>query len=208
MSVTWLTMLFFLIPDMPRNYQKKNKFFKYTDEDLQKAVEMVSSGRLSQNKAAKQFKIPRGTLQNRLNGRLSHTGKIGPRPVPVCSTSSQLPSTSGSKTTVGSGTWVVVRYRPRGSKVPVHYVAKNIGLLEDVVDHGDSDHSDNEEPLYRVSMVRKSPKIDNAFVWPDVDDLDAVKPEAIVAILPTPVMDRRGHFHFAAELLAPFRNIR
>ena len=53
---------------MPRNYVKKNSFHKYAEADLNKAVDAVESGRMSQNAASKEFGIPRGTLQNRIRG--------------------------------------------------------------------------------------------------------------------------------------------
>lgn len=47
----------------------------YTEQDLADAVQAVRVGRMSQLRASERWKIPRGTLQNRLFER--HEGRVG-----------------------------------------------------------------------------------------------------------------------------------
>lgn len=57
---------------MPRTYVKGSTgrmCHKYSPEALEEAMEAVKSGRKSINKAAKDFKIPKGTLVNKLKGK-------------------------------------------------------------------------------------------------------------------------------------------
>ena len=66
---------------MPRVYKPKpgHKVFRnYESGALDEAVKAVEAG-MSQRLAAKEFKVPRGTLQNRLQGK--HPGKYGGQPV-------------------------------------------------------------------------------------------------------------------------------
>ena len=55
---------------MPRTYVKqkpgKRKYQTYSEEILHKCLDAVESGKLSERKAAEEFKVPRGTIQNYL----------------------------------------------------------------------------------------------------------------------------------------------
>ena len=61
----------------PRN--KKLERFKYSEEQMLKAVAAVRNG-ISQREASKRFDVPRGTLFDKLNGRTQMKRKIGPDP--------------------------------------------------------------------------------------------------------------------------------
>ena len=63
---------------MVRKYKKKpgSRMYKnYSEEVIKKAVEEVKSGKLSQNAAARKYKINRTTLLYKVHG--SHEGKPG-----------------------------------------------------------------------------------------------------------------------------------
>lgn len=61
---------------MGRSYKKKvggRTYQNYTEETLNEALEQIVEGKLSLNKASKQYKIPYGTLHNRYNGKHGRT---------------------------------------------------------------------------------------------------------------------------------------
>ena len=64
---------------MPRTYVKqkpgKRKYQTYSEEILHKCLDAVESGKLSERKAAEEFKVPRGTIQNKWKG--FHIEKVG-----------------------------------------------------------------------------------------------------------------------------------
>lgn len=59
---------------------KTKHIFKYTEEQLQNAVEAVKSGGMSLRKAACQYNIPRGTLFDKVKGRTPLKRKFGRDP--------------------------------------------------------------------------------------------------------------------------------
>ena len=61
--------------------QKVHRRFHYSPEDLRKAFEDAKEGRLSINKACEQYKIPKGTLINKLRGGNPSVKKMGPQPI-------------------------------------------------------------------------------------------------------------------------------
>lgn len=66
---------------MPRNYTPipGRRYQNYTKDDMQRALEEVTCGRLSASDAAKRFSIPRRTLIDKLSGK--HPGTSGGQPV-------------------------------------------------------------------------------------------------------------------------------
>lgn len=63
---------------MPRVYTRKigaKRFKDYTEETLEKCLNEVLNGKISANKGAKKYKIPKGTLINKMHGR--HIKKHG-----------------------------------------------------------------------------------------------------------------------------------
>ena len=64
---------------MPKIYKRKigSRGYKssYSEEVLKNAIQSVQSGRLSLRKASRNFKIPYGTLHNKVNG--NHSKKVG-----------------------------------------------------------------------------------------------------------------------------------
>lgn len=55
--------------------------FRYTELDLEKAVEEVTQGRKSLNSAARVYRIPKGTLYNKIKCLVPMERKMGPSPV-------------------------------------------------------------------------------------------------------------------------------
>lgn len=70
-----------IILDEQNDKSKKYTRFKYTEEDLVNALESVKSKKLSLNKAALQYNIPKSTLSNKLNGKTIEGRRMGPPPV-------------------------------------------------------------------------------------------------------------------------------
>ena len=62
---------------MVRNYQRKT-VKSYSKDTLQKCLAAVKAGKMSMNKAQKQYGIPYGTIYNKLKGL--HTKKHGGQP--------------------------------------------------------------------------------------------------------------------------------
>ena len=62
---------------MVRNYQGKT-VKSYSKDTLQKCLAAVKAGKMSMNKAQKQYGIPYGTIYNKLKGL--HTKKHGGKP--------------------------------------------------------------------------------------------------------------------------------
>ncbi|KAF6210599.1 hypothetical protein GE061_013705 [Apolygus lucorum] len=60
--------------EVKRGYKR----FTYTEEDLAVAIRAVKAGTLSINKAAKIYGIPKGTLFNKVRGKVPMTRKMGP----------------------------------------------------------------------------------------------------------------------------------
>lgn len=50
------------------------------------------------------------------------------------------------------------------------------------------------------SFLKRSAKIDNAFVFPQIPDTSEVEPDEIIAILPPPNMLRRGAYTFSIDI--------
>ena len=65
---------------MPRTYQPKQRgkrqYLSYSKETLALCIESVKSGSLSINKASKQYRIPRGKIQNKMKNL--HCKSVGP----------------------------------------------------------------------------------------------------------------------------------
>ena len=65
---------------MPQTNQPKQRgkcqYLSYSKETLALHIESVKSGSLSINKASKQYKIPRGTIQNKMKNL--HCKPVGP----------------------------------------------------------------------------------------------------------------------------------
>lgn len=57
---------------------------QYTPEVLQEASGQINSGKISINKASKQFLIPKGILVNKLHSGTNRLIKPGPSPVLTC----------------------------------------------------------------------------------------------------------------------------
>ena len=64
---------------MARTYEKrkrgKRNYLSYSEETLHKCMGAVKAGKISINKASKDFKIPRGTIQNKL--KQVHSNPVG-----------------------------------------------------------------------------------------------------------------------------------
>lgn len=63
---------------MPRTYQKvvgSRSYVNYSEDDVAKAMQQITSGEMSQRDAAGHFGIPRSTLKNKLKGK--HSKPIG-----------------------------------------------------------------------------------------------------------------------------------
>ena len=56
------------------------KFCKYKDKAVEKALAEMKSGKLSANKAAQKYGIPRSTLGDKLRGKYRQGKKIGRDP--------------------------------------------------------------------------------------------------------------------------------
>ena len=65
-------------PVASSNRQSKRK--QWSDQQMRDAMEAASSGVVSVNGAADMYGVPRSTLKDRLNGRVLHGTKPGPRP--------------------------------------------------------------------------------------------------------------------------------
>ncbi|XP_039275965.1 uncharacterized protein LOC120349601 [Nilaparvata lugens] len=62
-------------------HQQRYKRFSYTIDTLQKAIEEVKAGRISSNKASKEYGIPKGTLIKKLHSNEPLRLKMGPSSV-------------------------------------------------------------------------------------------------------------------------------
>nr|CAH7729096.1 unnamed protein product [Callosobruchus chinensis] len=51
----------------PEKKRSEIKFFKYSENDLLRAVHSIKSGEISLNYASKLYGIPKGTLSNKMN---------------------------------------------------------------------------------------------------------------------------------------------
>lgn len=63
---------------MPRKYEKTpgaRNYQNYTEETLEKAAFLVKTKRISLRKAAKEFGIPKSTIDNKVKGK--HQKKVG-----------------------------------------------------------------------------------------------------------------------------------
>ena len=101
--------------------------------------------------------------------------------------------------------WVVVRYKTP-SRI-LHYLGTVIGLLDSDIESDDEESTGAD--LFRVKLLRRAQKMTGKFVWPPnpLGDYDAVKADDIVALLPAPDIDKRGHHTFSEKDLQPFKNI-
>ncbi|XP_072400746.1 uncharacterized protein [Diabrotica undecimpunctata] len=63
--------------EIEKNYLR----FKYTHEDLIKAIDEITSGRLSLNKASSKYGIPKSTLHNKITKKVPFERKMGPSSV-------------------------------------------------------------------------------------------------------------------------------
>ena len=52
----------------------------WDDESMKRPMEAVKGGLMRVNQAARNFKVPRTTLRDRLSGRVEHGAKSGPEP--------------------------------------------------------------------------------------------------------------------------------
>ncbi|CAH1980043.1 unnamed protein product [Acanthoscelides obtectus] len=57
---------------------KKNKRFRYTEAQLQEAVEFIRQSKLNISQASKKYGIPKSTLSNKLRGKVPAVRKMGP----------------------------------------------------------------------------------------------------------------------------------
>ena len=68
----------------PTSCQRKAQFpakrKQWTDQQMIDAMEAASAGNMSINKASEMYGVPRTTLKDRLNGRVVHGTKPGPKP--------------------------------------------------------------------------------------------------------------------------------
>ena len=68
----------------PTSCQRKTQFpakrKQWTDQQMVDAMEAASAGNMSINKASEMYGVPRTTLKDRLNGRVVHGTKPGPKP--------------------------------------------------------------------------------------------------------------------------------
>ncbi|KAK9696762.1 CENP-B N-terminal DNA-binding domain [Popillia japonica] len=55
--------------------------FKYSEDDLDKALDEIKKGILSLNAAAKKHGISKSTFHNRINEKVPNVRKMGPQPV-------------------------------------------------------------------------------------------------------------------------------
>ena len=56
------------------------KLKMWDDESMKRAMKAVKGGLMGVNQAARNFKVPRTTLRDRLSGRVEHGAKSGPEP--------------------------------------------------------------------------------------------------------------------------------
>ncbi|XP_063242365.1 uncharacterized protein LOC134542216 [Bacillus rossius redtenbacheri] len=64
--------------EMTASQGKKYERFKYSEEDLTSALEDIKAGNLSLNSAAKKYGVPKGTLHNKIMGKVPIQRKMGP----------------------------------------------------------------------------------------------------------------------------------
>ncbi|VEN54906.1 unnamed protein product [Callosobruchus maculatus] len=62
----------------PGKKRNEIKFFKYSENDLFRAVHSIKSGEISLNYASKLYGIPKSTLSNKLNKKVPMERKMGP----------------------------------------------------------------------------------------------------------------------------------
>lgn len=60
--------------NMKRNYIR----FNYSEDDLEKAISAIQNKELSLCKASTEFKIPKGTLSNKIRNKVPLERKMGP----------------------------------------------------------------------------------------------------------------------------------
>nr|CAH7750980.1 unnamed protein product [Callosobruchus chinensis] len=65
----------------PEKKRSEIKFFKYSENDLLRAVHSIKSGEISLNYASKLYGIPKSTLSNKLNKKVPMERKMGPTTV-------------------------------------------------------------------------------------------------------------------------------
>lgn len=63
---------------MVKTNKKKKQFFKYSQENLENAVEAVKSGRMSKHEASREFSVPRTTILRKVSGNVPLKRKMGP----------------------------------------------------------------------------------------------------------------------------------
>lgn len=65
---------------MDKNLSQGRKYerFKYSEDDLNSALQEINEGNLSLNSAAKKYGIPKGTLHNKITGKVPIQRKMGP----------------------------------------------------------------------------------------------------------------------------------
>nr|CAH7717322.1 unnamed protein product [Callosobruchus chinensis] len=65
----------------PEKKRSEIKFFKYSENDLLRAVHSIKSGEISLNYASKLYGIPKSTLSNKMNKKVPMERKMGPTTV-------------------------------------------------------------------------------------------------------------------------------
>ncbi|CAH1993567.1 unnamed protein product [Acanthoscelides obtectus] len=60
------------------NPKKPYKRFRYTEAQLQEAVEFIRQSKLNISQASKKYGIPKSTLSNKLRGKVPAVRKMGP----------------------------------------------------------------------------------------------------------------------------------
>ena len=64
----------------PPVLQSPKKRLKWSNESMEKALQAVKDGQCKIKEAAREFNVPRTTLQDRISGRVVHGVKPGPKP--------------------------------------------------------------------------------------------------------------------------------
>ena len=67
----------------PATFNRANrpsKHKQWTEQEMLAAITMAENGEVSANQAADAHGVPRSILKDRLNGRVTHGTKPGPRP--------------------------------------------------------------------------------------------------------------------------------
>ena len=107
----------------PPQSNRPSKRKQWTDEQMQGAMDDVTTGRCSANGAAKKHGVPPSTLKDRLSGRIVHGTKSGPKPYLSAAEEEELAGELISAANIGYG-------KTRAEVLTI--VERHVELKEDV----------------------------------------------------------------------------